>query len=403
MTDQTDTPRTGLWLIGARGAISTCVVYGIAGLRHGTIEPVGLSTEREPLRSLGLTPFDQFVLGGHDVCTRSVSQSAGELLETGVLSPDLVASSVAEATDFEARLRPGILDEPDVGLATLDPAAAELGSMAPLDQIAQVRADWDAFERENGLDRTIVVYVASTEASRSADPDWNDLAALESALEGKQSQPASIIYAYAALGSDRPFVNFTPSLGAHIGALLELARDKNVPHCGSDGKTGETLLKTTLAPMFLARALKVLSWQGYNMLGNRDGEVLREAGHKEAKVKNKNDVLHSIFKDQPDLHSEVGIDYVPSLADWKTAWDFVHFEGFLGTKMSLQFTWSGSDSALAAPLIIDLARLTDFAARKGEGGAMRHVACYFKNPIEGTTHDFHRQYTSLLEYAAHHS
>jgi myo-inositol-1-phosphate synthase len=171
-----------------------------------------------------------------------------------------------------------------------------------------------------------------------------------------------------------------------------------VPHCGNDGKTGETLVKTVLAPMFRARALKVLTWQGYNMLGNRDGEVLKEPAHRESKLRNKDEALRSILAD-PAVHTSVGIDFVPSLEDWKTAWDFIQFEGFLGARMSLQFTWTGSDSALAAPLVLDLVRLADLAAERGEGGVMEHTACFFKAPLGGGTHDFGHQFAELGRYA----
>jgi myo-inositol-1-phosphate synthase len=151
--------------------------------------------------------------------------------------------------------------------------------------------------------------------------------------------------------------------------------------------------------MFAARALQVLSWQGYNMLGNGDGAVLADPAHREGKLRNKDEVLTGILGEH---HSHVAIDYVPSLGDWKTAWDFVHFEGFLGTKMSMQITWAGCDSALAAPLIIDLALLADFSARAGEGGEMAHTACFFKSPIAGGTHDFNAQHRALVTYCEKH-
>jgi myo-inositol-1-phosphate synthase len=160
-----------------------------------------------------------------------------------------------------------------------------------------------------------------------------------------------------------------------------------------------------LAPLFVARNLRVLAWQGYNMLGNRDGEVLADPLHRESKLRSKGDVLPSILGPDPggaEVHTHVGIDYVPSLRDWKTAWDFVHFEGFLGARMSLQFTWQGSDSALAAPLVIDLARLADHSAARGESGEMAHVASFFKAPLTEGSHDFHRQFQLLLEYAREH-
>jgi myo-inositol-1-phosphate synthase len=394
--------RVGLWLVGGRGSISTCVAYGLSGLRRGELDPIGLATEVEPLSSIGLPDLDSLVLGGHDVCTRDLSKSVGELVRTGVLDGDLAAGGAEMAAAFEARLRPGPLDGPDVGLADLDPASAKLGGAPPRELIAHLVADWDEFEQAEGLARSVIVLLSSTEAVRDDQPEWANLDAFEAALDGGRPQPASVLYAYAALSSGRALVNFTPNLGSSLPALRALAEKNGVPHAGQDGKTGETLVKTVLAPMFRARALKVLAWQGYNMLGNRDGEVLDDPSHKAAKLRNKDEVLRQILGGD-DFHSKVGIDFVPSLADWKTAWDFIHFEGFLGCRMSLQFTWAGSDSALAAPLVLDLARLAAFASAQGEGGVMEHTACYFKAPLAGGTHDFHRQHMRLLEYAARHS
>ena len=395
--------RVGLWLIGGRGAISTCVVYGLAGMRLGLLEPLGLSTERAPLARLPLVDLEDLVLAGHDVTRGDISRSAVELAKTGILTRDLVSACAADAAAYDSRVRPGILDGPDVGLADLDPEASRLGSAPPREQVERVVADLTAFREEQDLAHVVVCNLASTEAWRDEREEWRDLAAFEAALDAGTSQPASCIYAYAALRAGASHVNFTPSPGASIPALGELARELSLPICGNDGKTGETLMKTVLAPMFTARALRVLSWQGYNMLGNRDGEVLADPVHKESKLRNKDEALRQLLGGGDELHTHVGIDYVPSLADWKTAWDFIHFEGFLGTRMSLQFTWAGSDSALAAPLVLDLARLAALAAERGEGGAMAHTACFFKSPLGGGTHDFYAQYRRLLEYAERHA
>ena len=160
-------------------------------------------------------------------------------------------------------------------------------------------------------------------------------------------------------------------------------------------------MKTTLAPMFVARNLKVMSWEGYNMLGNRDGKVLDAPDANQAKCKDKDNCLRDILGDD-ETHSRVRIDYVPSLGDWKTAWDFIHFTGFLGTKMILQFIWQGCDSALASPLVLDLIRMADFAHRSNESGNLRHLACFFKAPYEAEEHGFFRQNEALLEYVAAH-
>jgi myo-inositol-1-phosphate synthase len=388
----------GAWLVGARGAISTCLVYGLAGLRQGLIGPTGLCTEREPLDALPLVPLEGLVLGGSEVSRGDLSASATELVRAGVLSRDLVGACAADAAAYDGRVRPGVLDGPEVGHGALEPESARLGGAPPREQIARVRADLEGFREENGLDRVVVVNLASTEAWRDEEPEWESLAVLEAALDEGRSLPASSVYAYAALDAGMPYVNFTPSRGASLPALVELAEARGVPHCGNDGKTGETLVKTVLAPMFRARALNVLAWQGYNMLGNKDGEVLSDPVHKEAKLRNKDAVLREIL-DQDELHTHVGIDFVPSLGDWKTAWDFIHFEGFLGARMSMEFTWRGSDSALAAPLVLDLVRLADLAAERGEAGAMPQTACFFKSPLGGGTHDFHAQWRALEAWA----
>lgn len=382
--------------------MSTCVVYGLAGLREGWLDPTGIATALPPFTSLPLVGFDELVLGGHDVCRRALTESAGELVRSNILSQDLVTLAAPLASAFEARVRPGLLDDADVGFANLDPESARLGGLAPREKIAQIAADLERFRREERLERIIVVHLASTESFRPPHASWRSLAEFEKALDSGESQPASCLYAYAALANGHPFVNFTPNPGASIPALRELARQRGLPHCGNDGKTGETLLKTALAPMFVARALKVRAWQGYNMLGNRDGEVLADPLHKESKLRNKNAALREILGDD-EVHTHVGIDFVPSLEDWKTAFDLIHFEGFLGTKMTLSFTWTGSDSALAAPLVIDLVRLTDYAACCGEVGEMPQTASFFKSPISGGTHDFPAQFARLLAYAHDHA
>jgi myo-inositol-1-phosphate synthase len=392
----------GLWLIGARGAIATCVTYGVAGLARGWVEPTGLVTTIDPMRRMDLAGFDEFVLGGWDVCTRDLSTSVSGLVREGILSHDLVASASVEARNYESRIRPGILDGPAVGNSDLDPESSRRGALSPRQQIEELRGDLASFREEHDLRSVVVVDLSSTEAYRGGlieSPEVSSLEAMEHALDEGHSFPASVLYAYAAIGAGSPFVEFTPNAGATPPALRELALKVGVPHCGNDGKTGETLFKTALAPMFAARALSVLSWQGYNMLGNGDGAVLADPAHREGKLRNKADVLEGILGKH---HSHVAIDYVPSLGDWKTAWDFIHFEGFLGAKMSMQITWAGCDSALAAPLILDLARLADFAARSGEGGEMAHTSCFFKSPIAGGTHDFHAQHKVLVDYCLAH-
>ena len=395
---ETTPARLGVWLIGARVSISTCVTYGLAGLRAGLLEPVGLVTERDPFRRLGLAAFEDMVLGGHEIALGDLSRSAGDLVRHGILTSELVTAASAEAAELDARIRPGVLDLADVGRAELDPRAASLGGVSPRERTDRLSEDIRAFRDEHALARVVVVYLASVEPWIEERPHWKDLAAFERALDADGVFPASSLYAYAAFQAGAAFVNFTPNRASSLPALRQLARERGLPHCGNDGKTGETLLKTTLAPMFAARAFRVLSWQGYNLLGNKDGEALADPVRAESKLRNKDAPLRGIL-DEEGLHTHVSIDFVPSLHDWKTAWDFVHFEGFLGARMSLQLTWSGSDSALAAPLVLDLARWADLALARGEAGEMAHTACYFKAPLAGGTHDFHQQFARLLAYA----
>jgi myo-inositol-1-phosphate synthase len=195
-------------------------------------------------------------------------------------------------------------------------------------------------------------------------------------------------------------VNFTPSLGIAPPALQELGVKQHVPFYGSDGKTGETLMKTVLAPLFRYRNLEVMSWEGFNILGGGDGRVLADPRHKSSKVKSKAGVIASTLGYAP--HAGVAIEYVPSLGNWKTAWDYIHFRGFLGTKMAAQFIWEGCDSILAAPLVLDLVRLAEFAQREGEAGPMPHLACFFKDPMGVSVHAFPEQMRMLLEYVEHH-
>ena len=149
--------------------------------------------------------------------------------------------------------------------------------------------------------------------------------------------------------------------------------------------------------MFAARNLRVLSWVGHNIFGNRDGQVLDDPANKESKLRSKDALISQIVGYRPQTH--VSIEYIESLDDWKTAWNHIHFRGFLGVKMTMQFIWQGCDSVLAGPLVLDLARLALLAQRRGEGGVLRHLACFFKNPMGTEEHDFFKQMALLEEYA----
>jgi len=244
----------------------------------------------------------------------------------------------------------------------------------------------------------VVVNIASSERLVPHRPAHGKYASLQRELtkKGARALPTSSIYALAAIETGCPYINFTPSTGVNIPAIRKRAEELGVPYMGSDGKTGETLLKSVLAPMFAMRNLRVLSWFGQNILGNRDGHTLRDPATRTAKLKSKDKTVTSIIDGAP--MTRTSIDFVPSLHDWKVAWDFIHFRGFLNTKMSMQFTWHGSDSALAAPLVIDLARLAAHFAKTGVGGPMRHLACFFKDPIDVGDHNLFAQWRLMEEY-----
>jgi myo-inositol-1-phosphate synthase len=205
------------------------------------------------------------------------------------------------------------------------------------------------------------------------------LAALDAALDrGETVLPPSSLYAYAAMRAGCAYADFTPSTGARLPALDELAHVAGVPYAGSDGKTGETLLISALAPMFAARALKVTSWSGTNLLGGGDGATLAASGPALSKTASKRQGLTALLG---PVDGVTHIDHVPALGEWKTAWDHIGFEGFLGARMTMQTTWQGCDSALAAPLVLDLARILARAHETGFVGAFAPAGFFFKDPV----------------------
>ncbi|MGL4513120.1 MAG: inositol-3-phosphate synthase [Lacipirellulaceae bacterium] len=392
--------RVGLWLVGARGGVATTVTVGLAALARGDAPATGLLTESlGPLGGgLGLTPWDDFVVGGHEVRAGSLAESARELeTQHGALPPGSAERYAAELAAIDARVRPGVVFRSGGAIDAL----AEGGYVVPhgtaREAIDAIHADLAAFVNDHQLASLVVVIVSSTEPPTDASrvpPTW---AAVERSL-GSTDCPlrASSLYAIAAIECGAALVNFTPSQGADLPALEELALARSVPHAGRDGKTGETLLKSALAPMFAARRLEVLSWVSHNILGNRDGSVLADPEHKRAKVESKERLLETMLGYRPQ--SLVSIEHVASMGDWKTAWDHVHFRGFLGVPMSLQFTWQGCDSALAAPLVLDLARLVEVAARRGESGVVAALGVFFKTPQGSTEHALAEQVRALEQW-----
>lgn len=368
----------GVWLIGAAGNVSACTVAGWAAVHAGLIPPTGLVTFSPALTDLPLASLDGVPFGGHDVATRSLTEAVQGLVAEGVL-PAAVAGAPAVRGALEraqAELRPGTHG-------------------GGWDEYARVRADLAAFRDRHQLARVVVVNLASTEAPLDVEPP-PEPDAFFAALRAGLRMPPSVLYAAAALDLGFAHVNFTPSTGSDLPALHALALARGAVHAGADGKTGQTLIKTALAPMFAIRRLHVTSWVSHNILGNDDGRALHDPARRSSKQRSKSAALSAILG--YPLESPVGIDYVPSYGDWKLAWDRVVFTGFGGASMTLEMTWRGSDTALAAPLCIDLVRLAELAQRKGERGVLAHLGLFFKDPMGASEHRLERQWQALLDH-----
>ncbi len=394
--------RLGVWLFGAYGGLATTLVVGTRAIAKGLAQSQGLTTETDIASGIAWRPIDKMVFGGHEIREGDYASSAIEInSHTGSLPTELIRKLKRDLLSQSRNVVTGVMPNAGPAITKLADgkvngkrrAAAKLRS-----QINQIKKDILAFKKKHKLERVICVNLTSTEPNLRMGAAHKTLEAFEKAIDKndvKKVRP-SAIYAYAAASLGMPFVHFTPSNSALTPAIEELFENNNTPFMGCDGKTGETLVKSALAPMFKYRDLRVLSWQGYNILGDRDGRVLSDSTNKQSKLDSKDALLPSILG--YPLHTHVGIDYVPSLHDLKTAWDYVHFEGFLGFKMSLQFTWQGCDAILAAPLVLDLVRFADLAASRGESGALPHLACFFKRPFGVGEHDLHHQWHMLCAY-----
>jgi myo-inositol-1-phosphate synthase len=383
-----------VWMIGARGTIATTVAAGTFAARRGLLPLEGVLTETLPFRGAALPRIQEIEFGGCDLHPGDLAEAARANAGMVGVFPPAVLDAVAPDLQ-RGRITRGMQRGGGAAVAALDEESMNArpteAARPAADRIAQDLVDFAVGEP------AVVVNLASTEPL--LDPavlEW-DLDALERAIDLDDPRiPASVLYAYAALRAGIPYINFTPSAGASLPALIELALESGLPLAGRDGKTGETLIKTALAPMFAIRALTVEGWYGTNILGNTDGRVLADPANRASKVASKKGVLEGCLGYQPE--GDVRIDYFPPLADHKVAWDFIQFRGWGGHRMRMQFTWEGTDAALAAPLILDLTRLVTLAHRRGEAGPVGALGLFFKSP-EGTTEtNLHRQYEALLAW-----
>ena len=382
--------RTGVAVIGLGGAVATTAVAGVEQMTLGSTTTAGLPFAHRD----DLIPYESLVFGGWDLSADDLAKAAH-------------VHRVLEPAQIEAVAGPLQRIEPWPGVA--DPAwcrnatGTNVVAIGPLrERVAHLRADLRRFREEEGLERVVVVNLASTEA-------WPDLtsavlADVDTFEKGLDTDDPLItpgmLYCYAAITEGCPYVNFTPGY-TDVPALLELAERENVPVAGKDGKTGQTLIKTVLAPAFRSRALKVEGWYSTNILGNRDGAILDDPSSLASKLDTKGSVLDSILGYDVDDHV-VRIDYYRPRGDAKEAWDNIDLVGFLGQRMQLKVDFLCRDSILAAPLVLELVRLVAEADRRGEGGPQEQLGYFFKAPVHraGTKpeHALHVQERILLDW-----
>ncbi|MFW2514266.1 inositol-3-phosphate synthase [Demequina sp. SO4-13] len=384
---QKSTGRVGLWLVGARGSVATTATLGLAAIAGGHTTATGCVTASGPLADAPLPGFDEIVVGGHDVTDVSMVTRAETLVHDGMVNSHVMEATRGAIARADAEVRPGY--------TTMLPAG-----MPPESQQAaaeRLAKDMSSFRDAHQLDHVVVVDLTSTEAVPEPAPEFFDDAALRTALAdpARKVLPPSSVTAYAAILARAPYACFTPSAGMNLPVLMEWATEAGIPVAGQDGKTGQTWLRTVLAPAFAARGLKVLSWAGANLLGGGDGATLADPVTVQSKLASKTRGLQSLTgSDVTPLH----IDNVPDLGNTKIAWDHVHVEGFLGSRLTLQTTWSAYDSMLAAPMVLDLARLLSLAARSGHAGPVSALGFFFKDPWSSDTHDFAGQTRELAEW-----
>jgi myo-inositol-1-phosphate synthase len=367
--------KLGVAIVGLGGAVATTAAAGIELLRLGLAGTEGLPLAERT--DDGLEGYDRLVFAGWDVSGDDLATAA----EThGVLG----GSDLAAAAPALARVTPwpAVGDREFCRNVTGDHVVAAPDRRA---MVEHIRADLRRFAGE--VDRVVVVNLASTE--RPADvthPALATLDGLEAALDADDpTLGPAVLYAYAAIREGVPYGNFTPSVAADAPALVELAERLGVPVAGKDGKTGQTLMKTVIAPGLRARALHVEGWFSTNILGNRDGQALDDRDSLQSKLDTKGSVLDSMLGYRVEDH-KVRIEYYRPRGDEKEAWDAIDLVGFLGQRMQLKVNFLCKDSILAAPLVIELARVLDLAGRRGEGGVQEQLGSFFKAPMVGDGH-----------------
>ncbi len=409
--------RVGVLLVGL-GAVSTTTIAGIMAIRKGIAKPIGsltqMGTVRLGKRTEGRSPaisdvvplagLDQLVFGGWDIFEDDCYEAAKT---AGVLEPTLLN----QVKDELSAIKPmsAVFDRQYV--KRLDGPNVKKGK-TKRDLAEQLIEDIRRFKSANKLDRIVLIWCGSTEIFLTETPAHQSVAAFEKALDANDpSIPSSMIYAYAAIKEGLPYANAAPNLSADIPALLELAQKTGSPLAGKDLKTGQTLVKTIIAPGLKARLLGIEGWYSTNILGNRDGEVLDDPESFKTKEESKKSVLDYILQPNlypdlyKDLHHVVRINYYKPRGDAKEGWDNIDLVGWLGYKMQLKINFLCRDSILAAPIVLDVALFLDLAKRVGYSGIQEWLSFYFKSPMHAPTvypeHDLFIQLMKLKNTLRH--
>jgi myo-inositol-1-phosphate synthase len=385
--------KLGIMLVGL-GAVSTTTIAGVLAIRRGLAKPIGSLTQMGTVR-LGkrteansprikdfvpLASLDDIVFGGWDIFEDNCYEAAKT---AGVLERDLLEQIRPELEAIKPW--PAVFDRKYV--KRLDGPNVKKGKNKK-DLADQVRADIQKFKKDHGLSRLVMVWCGSTEVYLTESDVHATIENFEKGLERSDDAiPSSMIYAYAAIKEGIPYANAAPNLSADIPALIKLAQETGSPLCGKDLKTGQTLIKTIIAPGLKSRLIGVEGWYSTNILGNRDGEVLDDPESFKTKEESKKSVLDYIFQPNlyPDLYAKlchvVRINYYPPRGDNKEGWDNIDIFGWLGYPMQLKINFLCRDSILAAPIVLDSALFLDLARRAGMSGIQEWLSFYYKSPM----------------------
>jgi myo-inositol-1-phosphate synthase len=384
--------KLGVMLVGVGGAVASTMLSGVLAAVRGVATPRGAITESADCDGLDLAPLSSLAFGGWDIDQSPLSE---RVRHHGVVSAQ-VLDTVAPGLD-EVRVEPGVVANLSSTVRRLS-RGPDIADTTHSEAVDRLLADIAGFRSRLRLNRVVVVYCSSTDRTPIGGPSHRDPRSFRHGLAKNAPEIGNgMLYAYAAITAGCAFVNFTPNTTVEVPALRELADYHGVPLAGRDGKTGQTLYKTVLAPMLRARDLKLTGWYSTNILGNTDGQVLEDPLHGATKVHTKEGVLEQILG-YADFDHRVRIDYYRPRGDAKEAWDCIDFEGWLNTPMSMRINWQGIDSVLAAPLVLDLLRLADLAQRRGERGPLPQLAMFFKDPYGPPEHDFFRQVARFRQY-----